>query len=225
DESCLTVLSNPDIRSDERSKIIAEAPDKIKEALKFIRNQLFEVPFIAFYRKEYVESCLVINDLWKVPFIAFYRKEYVESCLVINDLWKVYQWDEKVCSFLVSFKILIVHGVQTVEGLMDVSTKFQLYYGSEVPKMIDWEKIQNLSEDDPEREAAEMRFRAATRTDKYMLCIQNGLGGLAARFGLTPLQFAENLDWKRHEIEQDDEEPLKAAEQFVKCYEGDIECA
>ncbi|VDK31153.1 unnamed protein product, partial [Gongylonema pulchrum] len=71
-----------------------------------------------------------------------------------------------------------VHGVQTVEGLMDVSTKFQLYYGSE-------------------------------------LCIQNGLGGLAARFGLTPLQFAENLDWKRHEIEQDDEEPLKAAEQYV----------
>lgn len=52
---------------------------------------------------------------------------------------------------------------------MDVSTKFQLYYGPEVPKMIDWEKIQNLSEDDPEREAAELRFRAATRTDKYMV--------------------------------------------------------
>lgn len=64
-----------------------------------------------------------------------------------------------------------MHGVQTVEGLMDVSTKFQLYYGPEVPKMIDWEKIQNLSEDDPEREAAEMRFRAATRTDKYMVYV------------------------------------------------------
>ena len=62
-----------------------------------------------------------------------------------------------------------VHGVQTVEGLMDVSAKFQLYYGAEVPKMIDWEKIQNLSEDDPEREAVETRFRAATRTDKYMV--------------------------------------------------------
>lgn len=52
---------------------------------------------------------------------------------------------------------------------MDVSSKFQLYYGPEVPKMIDWEKIQNLSEDDPEREAAEMRFRAASRTDKYVV--------------------------------------------------------
>ncbi|KAK6102088.1 SH2 domain family protein [Brugia pahangi] len=221
EESCLTVLSNPDLRIDERAKIAAEAPDKIKEALKFIRNQLFEVPFI-----------------------AFYRKEYVESCLVINDLWKVYQWDEKWCHLQQRKKRLLelmkrmlnyqmendnaagmrivteqdmneVHGVQTVEGLMDVSTKFQLYYGPEVPKMIDWEKIQNLSEDDPEREAAEMRFRAATRTDKYMLCIQNGLSGMASRFGLTPLQFAENLDWKRHDIVQDDEEPLKAAEQYV----------
>lgn len=38
---------------------------------------------------------------------------------------------------------------------------------------------------------------------------------MASRFGLTPLQFAENLDWKRHDIIQDDEEPLKAAEHYV----------
>lgn len=46
---------------------------KIREALNFMRNQQFEVPFI-----------------------AFYRKEYVEPDLGINDLWKVYHWDEKV---------------------------------------------------------------------------------------------------------------------------------
>ncbi|KFU87702.1 Transcription elongation factor SPT6, partial [Chaetura pelagica] len=45
---------------------------KIKEALNFMRNQHFEVPFI-----------------------AFYRKEYVEPELHINDLWRVWQWDEK----------------------------------------------------------------------------------------------------------------------------------
>lgn len=31
-----------------------------------------------------------------MPFIAFYRKEYVEPELHINDLWRVWQWDEKV---------------------------------------------------------------------------------------------------------------------------------
>ncbi|VDD93440.1 unnamed protein product [Enterobius vermicularis] len=221
EESCLTILASPELNEEGRRRILNEAPEKIREALRFIRNQLFEVPFI-----------------------AFYRKEYVESCLAINDLWKVYQWDEKWCHLEQRKKRLLelmkrmlnyqmendnasdlrvvteqdmneVHGVQTVEGLMDVSAKFQLYYGAEVPKMIDWEKIQNLSEDDPEREAVETRFRAATRTDKYMLCIQNKIDEMAVRFGLTPLQFAENLEWKRHEIVQDDDEPLKAAEQYV----------
>lgn len=45
---------------------------KIKEALNFMRNEQLEVPFI-----------------------AFYRKEYVNPELNINDLWKVWQWDEK----------------------------------------------------------------------------------------------------------------------------------
>jgi transcription elongation factor SPT6 len=39
---------------------------KIKKALDFIRNQHLEVPFIAFYRKEYVLQELKIKDLWKV---------------------------------------------------------------------------------------------------------------------------------------------------------------
>ncbi|XP_063297748.1 protein adenylyltransferase SelO, mitochondrial-like [Pelobates fuscus] len=45
---------------------------KIREALNFMRNPHFGVPFI-----------------------AFYRKEYVEPELNINDLWLVWQWDEK----------------------------------------------------------------------------------------------------------------------------------
>ncbi|CAM9193952.1 unnamed protein product, partial [Lampetra planeri] len=39
---------------------------KIRDALNFIRNQHLEVPFIAFYRKEYVEPELSISDLWRV---------------------------------------------------------------------------------------------------------------------------------------------------------------
>ena len=32
-----------------------------------------------------------------MPFIANYRKEYIEPELNIEDLWKVWAWDEKVC--------------------------------------------------------------------------------------------------------------------------------
>jgi transcription elongation factor SPT6 len=39
---------------------------KIKNALDLMRNHHFEVPFIAFCRKEYVHPELNINDLWRV---------------------------------------------------------------------------------------------------------------------------------------------------------------
>ena len=44
----------------------------------------------------------------QVPFIAFYRKEYVEPELNISDLWKVYQWDEKVRVWYILRKIFNV---------------------------------------------------------------------------------------------------------------------
>lgn len=77
---------------------------KIKEALNFMRNQLFEVKAVhtfihlslhmAWHLPNFSQFC------FKVPFIAFYRKEYVEPELNINDLWKVWQWDEKVWRLL-----------------------------------------------------------------------------------------------------------------------------
>ena len=42
------------------------AVPKIKEALNFMRNHSFEVPFIANYRKEYVEPELDVHDLWTI---------------------------------------------------------------------------------------------------------------------------------------------------------------
>lgn len=46
-----------------------------------------------------MDGCInlpLLPSTLQVPFIAFYRKEYVEPELNINDLWKVWQWDEKV---------------------------------------------------------------------------------------------------------------------------------
>lgn len=39
---------------------------KIKKCLEYIRCEHFEVPFIAFYRKEYTQPELNINDLWRI---------------------------------------------------------------------------------------------------------------------------------------------------------------
>jgi transcriptional accessory protein Tex/SPT6 len=59
--------------------IEAESDEKIREALRCMRKELFEVPFIAFYRKE------AINLTGRS-----------EACLSLTDLWKIYLYDEKV---------------------------------------------------------------------------------------------------------------------------------
>lgn len=62
----LVLLQDVTTESRERTKKGPQAVAKIKQALDFMRNENFEVPFIAFYRKEYVQPELNINDLWKV---------------------------------------------------------------------------------------------------------------------------------------------------------------
>ncbi len=39
---------------------------RIRDALNFIRNESYEVPFIASYRKEYTQPDLSLEDLWRV---------------------------------------------------------------------------------------------------------------------------------------------------------------
>lgn len=67
---CRRTISIQDAHLSEEAKERAckgpQTVPKIKKALDFMRNQNFEVPFISFYRKEYVLPELNINDLWKV---------------------------------------------------------------------------------------------------------------------------------------------------------------
>lgn len=63
---CRPTISVQDGTDRDRPRKGPQTVGKIKRALDFIRNQNFEVPFIAFYRKEYVLPELNINDLWRV---------------------------------------------------------------------------------------------------------------------------------------------------------------
>ncbi|NXX65199.1 SPT6H factor, partial [Spizella passerina] len=192
---------------------------KIKEALNFMRNQHFEVPFI-----------------------AFYRKEYVEPELHINDLWRVWQWDEKVrnisiagtsisiwCNMLAFCRL---KDVQSMDELKDVYNHFLLYYGRDIPKMQnaakaarkkqkrireDGEEEEGEGEDAEDDEQKGPELKQASRRDMYTICQAAGLDGLAKKFGLTPEQFGENLrdSYQRHETEQFPAEPLELAKDYV----------
>ncbi|KAK1883319.1 Transcription elongation factor SPT6 [Dissostichus eleginoides] len=196
---------------------------KIKEALNFMRNQQFEVPFIAFYRKEYVEPELNINDLWKVwqwDEKWTQLKNRKQNLTRLFQKMQAYQFEQISADPdkpladgvrpLDTSDLERLKDVQTLEELGDVYNHFLLYYGRDIPKMQNTaktskkrlKKIKEVNEDgeeeelEVEEEEEEQKgpdLKLASRRDMYSICQSVGLDGLAKKFGLTPEQFGENL--------------------------------
>ena len=61
-------------------------------------------------------------------------------------------------------------------------------------------------------------IKQAHRKTFYVACQEAGLGSLAAKFGLTPEQFGENLrdNYQRHETDQHTVEPEEVAQDYVQ---------
>ncbi|XP_077150467.1 transcription elongation factor SPT6 [Ranitomeya variabilis] len=218
---------------------------KIREALNFMRNQHFEVPFIAFYRKEYVEPELNINDLWRV---WQWDEKWTQLRLRRQNLLRLfqkmqaYQYEQisadpdKPLSDEVrpldTTDMERLKDVRSMDELRDVYNHFLLYYGRDIPKMQNaskssQKKLKRIPEEGEEEgaEAAEHddeeqkgpELKQASRRDMYSICQSAGLDGLAKKFGLTPEQFGENLrdSYQRHETEQFPAEPLELAKDYV----------
>lgn len=138
--------------SDAHIKPVSTIP-KIRSALSFMKKELFEVPFIATYRKEYIEPELKVDDLWTIfDFDAKWtqlstRKQNMKK---LFENMQEYQFElvrqnENISSddnfrTLSSEDIELLVGVQTMEELMDVYLQFQLYYADDIPKMQLWLK-------------------------------------------------------------------------------------
>lgn len=254
---CKPTISVQDGSERDRPRKGPQTVGKIKRALDFIRNQNFEVPFIAFYRKEYVLPELNINDLWKV---YKYDEKWCQLRTRKNNLVSLF---EKMRDFqaeqlmknidapipdnvrvLTDEDIDRLKNVQTTEELKDVHMHFLLYYSQDVPAMLeahkkkekeaarlerrrkrleerangeDGENEDELEEEEEEPEVVqEDTIKQAVRSGPYAMCRKAGLDGLAKKFGLTPAQFGENLrdNYQRHEVDQEQTEPLDLAREF-----------
>lgn len=132
----------------ERARKGPQTVGKIKKALDFMRNQHFEVPFISFYRKEYVLPELNINDLWKVyKFDVKWcqLRQRKESLLKLFEKMRNFQLDEimknseaplpESLRLIKDDDIERLKNVQTSEELNDVHHHFMLYYSNDIPRM------------------------------------------------------------------------------------------
>ncbi|KAL3272900.1 hypothetical protein HHI36_014360 [Cryptolaemus montrouzieri] len=149
---CKPTVSNMDANltaeARERQKKGPQTIAKIRKALDFMRNQQLEVPFIAFYRKEYVQPELNINDLWKVyKYDAKWcqlktRKENLNN---LFEKMRSYQLDiimkDPDAPIPDNMRVMKdsdferLKSVQTAEELQDVHNHFILYYAGDLPAM------------------------------------------------------------------------------------------
>lgn len=146
---CKPSVSNRENNEKDRSRNKPSSTvGKIKQALDFMRNQQLEVPFIAFYRKEYVQPELTIKDLWKVyEFDCKWCQLQARKnkMLVLFEKMRNYQLDQIMKNpdapipedvrVIKDEDIYRLKKVQTPEELKDVHMHFLLYYSSEIPQM------------------------------------------------------------------------------------------
>ena len=142
-----------------------------------IRKDGFEVPYIAFYRKETIENWIPINDLWRIlswdekwvqlyarktklvelfrrmqAYIAAMREAGVEVRLPRRHL-HVEQVDS---AELTDACVDAVNECRSMEDLSDVYAEFQLYHGANTSKMLAYEQALAQATNDDEQAALQV---------------------------------------------------------------------
>ncbi|CAH8510288.1 Transcription elongation factor SPT6, variant 2 [Schistosoma haematobium] len=123
---------------------------KILESLKLMREFLFEVPFIAFYRKECIEKDLNIKDLWRIYqmdekwTILHQRKRNMINLLQrLSDYFEALTTEDAVrslkkhCSSVLKL-IACARSADSLEELFDVRLNYLLHFSGYVEPMNRW---------------------------------------------------------------------------------------
>lgn len=156
--------------SKERHRKGPQTIAKIKKALDFMRNQQLEVPFIAFYRKEYVQPELNINDLWRVyrwdsRWCALRQRKM--NLLSIYEKMRNYQLDQLTIDpdaplppgvrIMKDGDLEHLRGVTSAEELLDAHRHFAMYYGADLNAMHAAWRTKDVERRKEERRAARTR--------------------------------------------------------------------
>lgn len=215
---------------------------KIRNVLHFIRNQQFEIPFIATYRKEFIHPELDVNDLWRVykfdgKWCQLQQRKRHLIKLFENMLQ--YQLSEvtkyKGSSLPESIKVVKIADIEKLkkledsEEIHDLYRYFKLHYSHEIPAMKrfirqkEYEalrlKLQKKgakeNEDIPEFDNLNDIIEVE-RNDPYFICKKAGLDSFVKKFGITSEHFAENLrdSYQRYDVDQELYDPVTTAGRF-----------
>ncbi|CAF1045570.1 unnamed protein product [Rotaria sp. Silwood1] len=158
-------ISNQPLEEDEAKNL--QVKKKIKNALNYIRNDSFEVPFIGFYRKEHIEPDLKMADLWKIwqwdeKWMIFKsQKDKLMSMFERMDKYRNYQYEQlgDTNEDTLTTRLLTdcdidkerLMRAQTLEEIADLREQFHVYYNDDIPNMRLREKILEYREEREKR--------------------------------------------------------------------------
>ncbi|RNA09222.1 transcription elongation factor SPT6, partial [Brachionus plicatilis] len=217
--TALTHLHAPHDKQLEEERI-----GRVKETLNFIRNELFEVPFIAQYRKEHYEPHLSPADLWTIYHMD---EKYCQLSMRKLNLCRLL---ERMHSYFDSTGVQPhrpidpldferVKNVTSIDEFLDCYHHFHLHYNSDLTAMKEHEMAAKRANTDLDLDLDDFKFtKQASKKDAFNYCKSMGLGRLAARFGLSAEKYAQNLhlDYTKYELEQEPVEPEQLAQEFVQ---------
>jgi transcription elongation factor SPT6 len=202
--------------------------EKIRKALELIRNQHFEVPYIAKNLKEYFLPEFSANNLRTVS-------KFDEEWTQLESLKKIMMF---LCDEIPNYqseKKDELKRIESYEQLSDFYYEFILHYGNEAPsiqkkRQREREEAQEwrssaarprFNEDgepmDGDESSEDLRDPDDVNVDLYCLCARAGLDGLVKEYGLTLKQPAENThdNNQRHKFNQPPTEPSIVALEYV----------
>jgi len=160
----------------------------IKSILKFILVDNLEIPFIATYRKEHWNTCSPTEDA-------------VEgSTLILSHLWEIYDWDEKWYHFQ-NKKNKLKELYTSVKEIAEISEKRIISdYIDDINHVIIPEQLNDyldhfrLHFSELTQNAQRSNQKLPSKNDKYSIAKKVGITEISSQFGITPREFAQNLE-------------------------------
>uniref|UniRef100_A0A7S0HS73 SH2 domain-containing protein n=1 Tax=Hanusia phi TaxID=3032 RepID=A0A7S0HS73_9CRYP len=164
--------------------------------------------------EEVEQPAMPESIIFDIPFIAHYRKEYWKPELREDDLWTIYDLDARYCILKQRKEQLKLN----LEASNDTSTLHFLHKAFSMEELSDVKAFMELRSSENEEEQVETKgFKRPVKYSRYKVCKKAGIHKILDRCVLSPVKLAENLaGFKAHTPPDPAEDPVEFLLDYVE---------